>query len=117
MFGGGVPVVKLGRLAGQFAKPRSAPMEEKDGQELPSYRGDIINGAPRKPAGRPAAAAGPPRRNVDNVLPGLASLEAMHIETRGRLFCSSRAAHPMPVLRRGTRACPPTRARRPRVYL
>ncbi|KAL4426492.1 hypothetical protein ABPG77_008350 [Micractinium sp. CCAP 211/92] len=44
MFGGGVPVVKLGRLAGQFAKPRSAPMEEKDGQELPSYRGDIING-------------------------------------------------------------------------
>lgn len=44
MFGGGVPVVKLGRLAGQFAKPRSAPMESKDGVELPSYRGDIING-------------------------------------------------------------------------
>ena len=44
MFGGGVPVVKLGRLAGQFAKPRSAPMEDKDGLSLPSYRGDIING-------------------------------------------------------------------------
>jgi 3-deoxy-7-phosphoheptulonate synthase len=39
-----VPVVKVGRLAGQFAKPRSSPVEKKNGQELPSYRGDIING-------------------------------------------------------------------------
>ena len=38
-----VPVVKVGRMAGQFAKPRSAPTEIKDGVELPSYRGDIIN--------------------------------------------------------------------------
>ncbi len=38
MFGGGVPVVKVGRMAGQFAKPRSADMEAIDGQELPSYR-------------------------------------------------------------------------------
>ncbi len=38
-----VPVVKVGRMAGQFAKPRSAPTEVKDGVELPSYRGDIIN--------------------------------------------------------------------------
>ncbi|MCR9086508.1 MAG: 3-deoxy-7-phosphoheptulonate synthase class II [Rhodobacteraceae bacterium] len=38
-----VPVVKVGRMAGQFAKPRSAPTESKDGVELPSYRGDIIN--------------------------------------------------------------------------
>jgi 3-deoxy-7-phosphoheptulonate synthase len=44
MFGGGVPIVKLGRMAGQFAKPRSADLEEKDGLSLPSYRGDIING-------------------------------------------------------------------------
>ena len=44
MFGGGVPVVKVGRLAGQFAKPRSADMETIDGVSLPSYRGDIING-------------------------------------------------------------------------
>lgn len=43
-FGGSVPVVKMGRMAGQFAKPRSAPTETKDGIELPSYRGDIING-------------------------------------------------------------------------
>jgi 3-deoxy-7-phosphoheptulonate synthase len=38
-----LPVVKVGRIAGQFAKPRSSPMEKKDGKELPSYRGDIIN--------------------------------------------------------------------------
>ena len=42
-FGAKVPVVKVGRMAGQFAKPRSAPTEVVDGVELPSYRGDIIN--------------------------------------------------------------------------
>ena len=41
--GAKVPVIKLGRMAGQFAKPRSAPTETVDGVELPSYRGDIIN--------------------------------------------------------------------------
>ena len=39
-----LPVVKLGRIAGQFSKPRSAPIEVKDGIELPSYLGDNING-------------------------------------------------------------------------
>lgn len=43
-FGASKPVVKVGRIAGQFAKPRSSDMETKDGVELPSYRGDIING-------------------------------------------------------------------------
>ena len=43
-FAGGCPVVKVGRMAGQFAKPRSADTEEQGGIELPSYRGDIING-------------------------------------------------------------------------
>ena len=42
-YGAKVPVVKVGRMAGQFAKPRSAPTEVKNGVELPSYRGDIIN--------------------------------------------------------------------------
>ena len=42
-YGAKVPVVKLGRMAGQFAKPRSAPTEVVNGLELPSYRGDIIN--------------------------------------------------------------------------
>jgi 3-deoxy-7-phosphoheptulonate synthase len=43
-FGGGIPVTKIGRMAGQFAKPRSEPDEVRDGVTLPSYRGDIING-------------------------------------------------------------------------
>ena len=43
-YGAKVPVVKIGRVAGQFAKPRSANTETIDGVELPSYRGDIING-------------------------------------------------------------------------
>jgi 3-deoxy-7-phosphoheptulonate synthase len=42
-FAAGVPVVKVGRLAGQFAKPRSSPTEEKNGKKLPSYLGDMIN--------------------------------------------------------------------------
>jgi 3-deoxy-7-phosphoheptulonate synthase len=42
-FGGGVPVVKVGRLAGQFAKPRSSDVEKQGEVTLPSYRGDIIN--------------------------------------------------------------------------
>ena len=42
-YGAKVPVIKVGRMAGQFAKPRSAPTETVDGIELPSYRGDIIN--------------------------------------------------------------------------
>ena len=43
-FAGGYPVVKVGRVAGQFAKPRSSDFEEVNGVKLPSYRGDIING-------------------------------------------------------------------------
>jgi len=42
-FAGGKPVVKVGRIAGQFAKPRSSDFEEIDGIKMPSYRGDIIN--------------------------------------------------------------------------
>ena len=43
-YAGGSPVVKVGRIAGQFAKPRSSATETSDGVSLPSYRGDIING-------------------------------------------------------------------------
>jgi len=43
-FAGSQPVVKVGRIAGQFAKPRSSDSETRDGVTLPSYRGDIING-------------------------------------------------------------------------
>ncbi|MEJ0046473.1 MAG: 3-deoxy-7-phosphoheptulonate synthase class II [Rhodospirillales bacterium] len=43
-FGATVPVIKIGRMAGQFAKPRSSDLETLEGATLPSYRGDIING-------------------------------------------------------------------------
>ena len=51
-FGGALPVVKLGRMAGQFAKPRSSDTETADGVTLPSYRGDIINGPEFSPEAR-----------------------------------------------------------------
>ncbi len=44
MYGAGVPVVKVGRIAGQFAKPRSEGTEKQGGIELPAYRGDMVNG-------------------------------------------------------------------------
>ena len=51
-FAGGKPVVKVGRMAGQFGKPRSSPVEVIDGVELPSYRGDNINGMEFTPEAR-----------------------------------------------------------------
>ncbi|WP_019877442.1 class II 3-deoxy-7-phosphoheptulonate synthase [Sporichthya polymorpha] len=42
-YAGSVPVVKIGRFAGQYAKPRSSPVEKRNGVELPSYRGDAVN--------------------------------------------------------------------------
>ena len=46
----GVPVVKVGRIAGQFAKPRSAPFEQVGDLRLPSFRGHIVNDSARAPA-------------------------------------------------------------------
>ena len=43
-YGGGQPIVKIGRMAGQFAKPRSSTIETRDGVTLPAYRGDNVNG-------------------------------------------------------------------------
>ena len=43
-YGASVPIVKIGRMAGQFAKPRSRPVEVRDGAALPAYRGDAVNG-------------------------------------------------------------------------
>ncbi|WP_289008110.1 class II 3-deoxy-7-phosphoheptulonate synthase [uncultured Thermomonospora sp.] len=51
-YAGSVPVVKIGRMAGQFAKPRSKPVEVRDGVTLPSYRGDAVNGAEFTPEAR-----------------------------------------------------------------
>ncbi len=53
-YGGGVPVVKVGRIAGQFAKPRSSPYEVVAGERLPVFRGHIVNDdAPTPEARRP----------------------------------------------------------------
>jgi 3-deoxy-7-phosphoheptulonate synthase len=53
-YGAGLPVVKVGRIAGQFAKPRSSPVEVRDGLELPAFRGDMVNGIePTAEARRP----------------------------------------------------------------
>jgi 3-deoxy-7-phosphoheptulonate synthase len=51
-YGASVPVIKIGRMAGQFAKPRSRPSEVRDGTELPVYRGDAINGLEFTPQAR-----------------------------------------------------------------
>lgn len=51
-YGAAMPVVKVGRLAGQFAKPRSAPTETIGGVELDSYRGDMVNGMEFTPESR-----------------------------------------------------------------
>ncbi|MBM3516131.1 MAG: 3-deoxy-7-phosphoheptulonate synthase, partial [Alphaproteobacteria bacterium] len=53
-FGAALPIVKVGRIAGQFGKPRSAPTETIDSVTLPSYRGDNINGMDFTPAARAA---------------------------------------------------------------
>ncbi|KAK5676533.1 Aromatic/aminoadipate aminotransferase 1 [Elasticomyces elasticus] len=44
IWGGNKPVVRIARMAGQYAKPRSSPMETVDGKQMPSFRGDILNG-------------------------------------------------------------------------
>lgn len=46
IWGGNKPVVRIARMAGQYAKPRSSPMETVDGKQIPSFRGDILNGFP-----------------------------------------------------------------------
>jgi 3-deoxy-7-phosphoheptulonate synthase len=60
-FKGGMQVVKVGRVAGQFAKPRSSATEKQGTTELPSYRGDIVNG----PEFTPEARIPDPRRQID----------------------------------------------------
>lgn len=49
-----MPLFRVGRFAGQYAKPRSTPTETRDGQSLPSYRGDLVNDAAFDPGGRRA---------------------------------------------------------------
>src|SRR4030088_2647323 len=73
------PVVKIGRVAGQFAKPRTSPIEKRDGQELPVSRGDIITGTEFTPAARIAN----PRRQVAAYRQSAATLNLLRAFAQG----------------------------------
>jgi len=78
-FAGSSPVVKVGRIAGQFAKPRTSPTEKRDGIELPSYRGDIINGNEFTPEARRPD----PRRQIEAYRQSAATLNLLRAFAQG----------------------------------
>jgi 3-deoxy-7-phosphoheptulonate synthase len=78
-FGAAMPVVKVGRIAGQFAKPRSAPTETIDGVALPSYRGDIVNDI----AFTPEAREPDPRRQLMSYRQSAATLNLLRAFATG----------------------------------
>jgi 3-deoxy-7-phosphoheptulonate synthase len=78
-FAAALPVVKIGRIAGQFAKPRSTPTEKRNGVELPSYRGDIINDIGFTPAARTPD----PRRQVEAYRQSAATLNLLRALAQG----------------------------------
>src|SRR5450759_324308 len=73
------PVVKIGRIAGQFAKPRSSPTEKRDGKEFPSYRGDIVNDI----AFTPEARTPDPRRQIEAYRQSAATLNLLRAFAKG----------------------------------
>jgi 3-deoxy-7-phosphoheptulonate synthase len=78
-FAASSPVVKVGRIAGQFAKPRSSNVEKRGGIELPSYRGDIVNGAEFT-----AQARNPdPRRQIEAYHQSAATLNLLRAFAQG----------------------------------
>jgi 3-deoxy-7-phosphoheptulonate synthase len=78
-YAAGLPVVKVGRIAGQFAKPRSSDLESLDGQELPSFRGHMVNDVPFDPDARRAN----PRRLVQAYHQSAATLNLIRAFTKG----------------------------------
>jgi 3-deoxy-7-phosphoheptulonate synthase len=78
-YSSGVPTVKVGRIAGQFAKPRSAPTEQVDGTELPSFRGHLVNDA----AFTAAARAAQPERLVQAYHQSASTLNLLRAFTKG----------------------------------
>ncbi|PWE33052.1 3-deoxy-7-phosphoheptulonate synthase class II [Maritimibacter sp. 55A14] len=78
-YGAKCPVVKVGRMAGQFAKPRSAPTETAGGVELPSYRGDIVNDI----AFTPEARIPDPNRMLQAYTQAAASLNLLRAFSQG----------------------------------
>ena len=78
-YAGAVPVVKVGRIAGQFAKPRSAPTEKVGDLELPVYRGDIVNGTDFTPEAR----IPDPRRQIEAYRQSAATLNLLRAFATG----------------------------------
>jgi 3-deoxy-7-phosphoheptulonate synthase len=78
-FAAASPVVKVGRIAGQFAKPRSAPTEKRGDAELPSYRGDVVNGAEFSAAARTPD----PRRQIEAYHQSAATLNLLRAFAHG----------------------------------
>jgi 3-deoxy-7-phosphoheptulonate synthase len=87
-YGASLPVVKLGRMAGQFAKPRSADTETRDGVTLPAYRGDAINGHPFTAEARTPD----PQRLVEAYHHSVATLNLIRAFTQGG-FADLRRVH------------------------
>jgi 3-deoxy-7-phosphoheptulonate synthase len=78
-YAGGKPVIKMGRMAGQYAKPRSSDTEVINGQTLPSYRGDMVN----SPEPTPQARRPDPQRLLKGYFLAASTMNIMRAFTRG----------------------------------
>lgn len=87
-YGASMPVIKVGRMAGQFAKPRSSDTETRDGVTLPAYRGDIVNGYDFTPESREAN----PARMVQGYHVAASTLNLIRAFTQGG-FADLRQVH------------------------
>jgi 3-deoxy-7-phosphoheptulonate synthase len=87
-YGASMPVIKMGRMAGQFAKPRSSDTETRGGVTLPAYRGDIVNGYDFTPESR----AADPRRLVQGYHTAASTLNLIRAFTQGG-FADLRQVH------------------------
>lgn len=87
-YGAAMPVVKMGRMAGQFAKPRSSDSETRDGVTLPAYRGDIVNGYDFTPESR----AADPNRIIQGYHTAASTLNLIRAFTQGG-FADLREVH------------------------
>jgi 3-deoxy-7-phosphoheptulonate synthase len=87
-YGASMPIVKMGRMAGQFAKPRSSDMETRGDLTLPAYRGDIVNGYDFTPESREAD----PQRLVQGYHTAVSTLNLVRAFTQGG-FADLREVH------------------------
>ncbi|KQM58592.1 class II 3-deoxy-7-phosphoheptulonate synthase [Agreia sp. Leaf210] len=87
-YGASMPVIKMGRMAGQFAKPRSSDTETRGSVTLPAYRGDIVNGYDFTPESREAD----PRRLVQGYHTAASTLNLIRAFTQGG-FADLRQVH------------------------